>query len=312
MQEFESKLKTSFQNLWRYETFYPDVFLESEKLYIETKFSPLEKVSFAGREIYLKREDKNKTGSLKTRGLAYELSVALKQNYDKFVLSTSGNAGITAAKYLQKYGGKLVVVTKTSIPDRKIHALIECTDNLLIADNPPHIANYIDKKFGYKNLRPSRDDKSIPGYYSLGFEIYEQLGSSPDQIFIYSSSGSSFIGIYESFRILKNHGEINKLPAMYAVRWDRIRTFRDKEVLQICEETGGAIVYITKEEFDEVEFATSYEGRATLKGVEKEAQDGKVVAVLTGRKYDEIEEKNVDLKYIKSLSDVDDYMKSLN
>jgi len=311
MQEFLSKINLDFENLWRYASFYPDNFSKKEMLYLDNKFTVLEKnKNIKNVNLFLKREDRSITNSLKNRGVSYQLSCAKKEGFDKFVLSTSGNAGITACQFLEKHGGEIIVVTSKNIPKRKIIKLKELCKNLILSNNPPHTANYISKKYYYKNIRPSRDKNSIPGYYSLGFEIFEQLNSVPNNIFTYVTSGSSFIGIYKSFQILKDLKCITKIPALYAVRKIGIKTYRDKEVQEICDKTGGQIIGISTEEHDSEIFKTSFEGRSTLQAVRKTKPMGLTVAILTGSKYPR-KEANLDkIHQVSTIEEIDNYFKN--
>jgi len=309
MQSFEENIISCFTNLWRYAGFYPEGFALEKQLYIDKKFTKLEKSKHIKNiDLYLKREDQSLTGSLKSRGLAYQLSIAKKENYKKFVISTSGNAGITTNEFLKKYGGELIVITSDSIPDYKIQTLKENCKNLIIADNPPHIANYISKKYGYKNLRPSRDANSIPGYYSLGFEIYEQLKKAPDHIFTYSTSGSSFIGIFSAFKILKEMKCIKKIPALHAVHKKGIKTYRKDQIDKICKLSSGNIIEIQTKEHDSEIFNTSFEGRCTLQAIRKIKPKGLVVGIITGQKFPLSKHKQNNFYKVNNIKDVDKFM----
>lgn len=309
MQEFIQKIDQTTENIWRYESFLEESFEPSEKLFLQETFTPFEKSNYLENvDLFLKREDKSITGSLKCRGLAYQLSVAMRKGESKFVISTTGNAGITLQKFLEKYSGEVIVITAKNIHSKKINVLKKVCPNLLFAKNPPHIANFISNKYGYKNFRPSKDDTSIPGYLSLGFEIFEQVkGKLPANIFTYVTSGSSFIGLYQSFLKLKELNLISALPRMYAVRADHVTTYRDNEVKKITEETSGEIITVSQKEYDNERFDTSYEGRSTIFAVRKLMPKGSVLAILTGEKYTE-EETNQEIPEIITLSDVERYM----
>jgi len=307
MQDLFKNLDKSKYNVWRYNYYYPQQLDVKDQLTIDNDFSPLETYN----DFYIKREDKNKSGSLKSRGISYQLAIAKKNKIDKFVLSTSGNAGITTSLFLKKYGGNLIVVTSENVPDRKIEKLKNTCSHLLIAKNPTHIANYISKKYSLKNLRPSRDQNSIPGYYSLGFETYEQIQQDIDNIFIYSSSGSSFIGLFESFKILKKLNIISKIPKMFATRRQNVVNFRHKQVLDICHQTGGKEIIVNNTDFDAIDFDTSHEGRSAMFAALKENPTGTTVIYLTGKKYTETFDTSlVSPIIITNLTDVDKYMKS--
>jgi threonine synthase len=310
MQDFLNNTTSNFKNIWRYQEFYPHTFSAEEKLYIDDSFTPIEKSEYIPNiDLYLKREDKSETGSLKSRGVGYQISIAKQSNVKNFVIPTSGNAGITASLYLKKYGGNVIVVTSDSIPEKKFFTLQEKCKYLLISKNPIHTAAYISKKYDFYNLRPSKDDNSIYGYYSIGFEIFEQLNKLPDNIFIYSTSGSSFIGIYESLLILRKYNLIKSIPKMFAVRKEGIRTFRLNEVSEICTKTNGEIIEVTPEQFDSENFETSFEGRSALYAVRTKNPTGTTMAILTGSRYKDSLNFQNKITRIENLDDVDCYMK---
>ena len=74
--------------------------------------------------VYLKREDLNPTGSFKDRSLAYQISAHLQDGEKNFVISSSGNAAISAIGYCRKANCNLHVYISDKIPD----------DNALILD----------------------------------------------------------------------------------------------------------------------------------------------------------------------------------
>lgn len=313
MQEFLKKIDQTTENIWRYEAFFQDSFSTTQKLFLQESFTPLRASNYIPEiDLLLKREDLSLTGSLKCRGIAYQLSMAKKDGSNNFVISTTGNAGITLQAFLNKYGGKAIVITSKNIPSKKINVLKKNCPHLLFAKNPPHIANFISNKYGFKNFRPSRDNTSIPGYLSLGFEIFEQLkGVLPENIFTYVTSGSSFIGLFESFLKLKKLGLINIIPKMYAVRADHVTTYRNQEVEKIVQETNGEMILISPDQYDSETFDTSYEGRSTLFALRKIKPKGLNLAILTGKKYID-EDLNTPVLEIENLEDIINYMKNFN
>ena len=61
--------------------------------------TPLESFVYKGIEVLVKREDANVTGSHKDRGIWPLLDFYRKKKIEKFAISSSGNAGISAAHY---------------------------------------------------------------------------------------------------------------------------------------------------------------------------------------------------------------------
>ncbi|MGI5826816.1 MAG: pyridoxal-phosphate dependent enzyme, partial [Patescibacteria group bacterium] len=70
-------------------------------------------------DLILKREDLNPTGSLKDRGMTFLVSLAGSKGLRDLVLSSSGNAAISAANYCKLAGLNLNVFVSPKITEGK-------------------------------------------------------------------------------------------------------------------------------------------------------------------------------------------------
>jgi threonine synthase len=170
--------------------------------------------------IYLKREDQNPTGSFKDRSIAYQISSYLQSGKKDFVISSSGNAAISAIGYCRKSNCRLHVYISNKIPDDKLirvfeTAYIEEIDFAGIRSREVKKINKLDltlnfsskaksdalkfsRKKGFVYLRGSTDDLAPVGYKTISYELVKQVPNA-DSIFIPCSSGASTIGIYSGF-----------------------------------------------------------------------------------------------------------------
>jgi len=78
--------------------------------------TPLVKID----NLYLKREDLNLTGSAKDRAIVFQIENLKKQGFNQAVISSTGNAAISAAYFCQKANIKLTVFLS---PDVNLHKL---------------------------------------------------------------------------------------------------------------------------------------------------------------------------------------------
>lgn len=214
-------------NLWRYARLYNPYIELSYQLTLEEGWTkeleirPLTK-ALGLNHLWFKREDLNPTGSHKARSLAYQVSKYHQEGKNLLVISSSGNAAISAAAYCRLAGIKLVVFISPLTPRPKIDQLGLLGAMVVSTPKPINMARYAARHFDLVNLRPSVDDASIEGFKSIAFEIYEK-GLDPEAIFVFPTSGSSLIGIGRGFIDLKEkYGQIAKLPQIHAVQSGKI------------------------------------------------------------------------------------------
>ena len=300
-ESFIKLVDTVRKDLWRYAKLLDAVTADGQINCKQADFTPLEKMGDSA--LWLKREDRSITGSHKFRSLQYQLSYLLDAGIEKAVLSSSGNAAISASKLLPKNANlKLFVFLAKKTPVGKLAAL-EFSENFIpiLSDRPLRMAKYAIKHFGLKDLRPSRDSNAIVGFRSLGFEIFEQKPEI-ENIFSFATSFASIRGITEAYQVLKDLGALEKLPKIFAVNatgelagtskcsrqkslsgkkfveWTRVDTSR--QLVDISDEE----ILATKNKYPQLQ--TSSEGIASLAAAEKTKAKGESLVVLTGRNWE--------------------------
>lgn len=167
--------------------------------------------------IYLKREDLNPTGSHKDRGLAFEISAHIQDGKDEFIISSSGNAAISAVNLLKDTDkilhifipsslsiNKLQRLTKAlggKVPDEIIKGKDGIVENIHIhfSKRPLSTAFSFSTTYGYTLLRGSTDKYGYEGFKTIAFELIDS-GKDFDHIFIPASSGTTAKGIFEGYK----------------------------------------------------------------------------------------------------------------
>lgn len=269
---------------------------------------------FAPLDIILKREDQNPTGSLKDRGMAFLVSKAWSQGFESFVLSSSGNAAISAVNYCQKAELKLKIFVSPKIDKNKLLVLRQMQVDMSIDDRPLTMAGRFARKNNFYNLRPSINQFGSEGYQTISYELAEGNQAIND-IFIPVSSGVNLLGIYQGFKKTK------VLPRLHLCQSSAVcplsalfdRDFLPEEVslatalvakhsplrqqvLRAVRESGGTGWIIGNEQIEltdkilrEQKIETSAEGALALAAVEKARKNGwqikRGVCLLTGKKY---------------------------
>jgi threonine synthase len=178
--------------------------------------------------VYLKRDDLHALGSHKGRSVPTIIDRAIAQGMRHFVISSSGNAALAAALYIEKLNqaipqgqGKyqLIIFVGTNIEKEKLVAVQDIADrsfgSITIAKTERPLKALLNADSSSKPLRQSTDDSALIGYETLG----EELTSLPNlgAIFIPTSSGTTAqaLGTYFARQntLSRNEGANRNMPA---------------------------------------------------------------------------------------------------
>lgn len=155
--------------------------------------TPLVKVE----NIYFKREDLNPTGSAKDRAMIFQIENLKKQGFNQAVISSTGNAAISAAHYCQLNQINLTVFLSHKVNQKKLEIIKKNRCQINFSDKP--ISDAI--KFAQKNnvylLRQSTDPSALIGYQEIGKELLNELPKITS-IFIPVGSGTTLLGISQA------------------------------------------------------------------------------------------------------------------
>lgn len=270
--------------------------------------------------IIFKREDENPTGSVKDRGISYQLNWAKKTGIKNLVLSSSGNAAISACFFGQKFGLRLFIFVSPKINKKKLAIIEKYPYPVFITNRPISDSIKFAKKNKFYHFRSSTDLRGTIGYREIAKEILESQGNQGNRkigaVFLPVSSGTILAGIAEGFRKLGSLPQIHAvqtpavcpiagefdhdfLPAKSSLAESLVAryTLRKEKIVQLIKESRGWGWVVSDEEIIKADgwlkkhgVITSFEGAAALAGVwkanEKDWQTKKTVCLLTGKNYD--------------------------
>lgn len=182
---------------------------ELEKLKIDTNF------------VYFKHEEKNPNNSFKDRSMAFWISKYNELGNREFVISSSGNAAVSAVSYCKLINARLKIFVSKEIPKYKYEKILKVSETrksieVSKSSKPKSDAIKYSKRNNCINLRGSEDDFAIEGFKTLGYELYEQ-NKNIDAIFVCCSSGTSTIGISQGINKIFRH-----LPQIHIVQTTKI------------------------------------------------------------------------------------------
>lgn len=264
--------------------------------------------------IYVKCEFENPTGSVKDRSISQQVKTLIQRGIKKMVISSSGNAAISAAHFCSSAGIQLTVFVSPTINTGKLERLQNSGCTIISTKRPISGAVKYAREHGSYNLRQSKDDLALVGYEAIASELFEQL-SLIDAVFIPASSGTTFEGIARGFE------KKGKVPALHVVQTESVHpiaglfdfeftprkksladgivarlTDRAQEIVAYVKKTNGSGWIISDEQMElchkkllENGIKSSYEGAAAMAAIGKAKKKGfhyqNPVCILTGKDY---------------------------
>jgi threonine synthase len=159
-------------------------------------------------DVYLKREDHNFTGSAKDRAISLQVDNLKNLGYKKAVISSTGNAAISASFYCKNNNIELEIFISTKIDQNKLKKISESNNKINLSLKPISDAFKFSKKESAYLLRQSTDPVAQEGYQSIGVELLNQL-PKVSSIFIAAGSGTTLLGISKA---------LNKKVKLFAVQ----------------------------------------------------------------------------------------------
>lgn len=169
-------------------------------------------------ELYFKREDLHKYGSHKGRSIPHMIKTYFKKdNTAHFVISSSGNAALAAARFINQHNKnnpetpiELTIYVGKKINVDKLTAIQAARDahiHIEQVDRPKQQAFLKEKSGEAINLRQSTDDLALEGYAELADELCKIPNLTA--VFIPTSSGTTALALAQIFAKNNTHIQIH-------------------------------------------------------------------------------------------------------
>jgi len=217
-------LKSRQTGVWKYCEFLP--MKSKTKISLGEGGSHLVKCERLGeilgfKNLYVKDETKNPTGSFKDRGMTVAISKAVEFGATTVSIASTGNAGGSASAYAAKAALQCIVFVPTTAPALKVvqigvfgSKIIRTNGSL---DDACDLLEKAIKRFGWHDMTTSL--KTNPwlgdGLKTASYELSEQLNwSTPDWVIVPIGSGSNITAYWQGFQDFQRIGLINNLPRM--------------------------------------------------------------------------------------------------
>lgn len=236
------------------------------------------------RQVYVKEEGLNPTGSFKARGISAAVSRAKELGVRRFTIPTAGNAGSALAAYGARAGIPVDVFMPADTPElfkkevRAYGATLHEVDGLIDAAGAAARAHAAET--GAFDVSTLKEPYRCEGKKTMGYELALHFDWSLPDIIIYpTGGGTGIVGMWKAFDEMESLGWIGpdrprmmsvqaegcapivrafEQGAEHAVPWEHAATYAsgirvpgavgDYLILRAIRESGGAAVAVPEGE----------------------------------------------------------------
>jgi threonine synthase len=176
------------------------------------------------RQVWIKEEGLNPTGSFKARGLSAAVSKAKELGARKLAIPSAGNAASALAAYGARAGIATFIFMPADTPDAmknecKVYgAHVELVDGLI--SDAGRIVRERGPAEGWFDVSTLREPYRAEGKKTMGLELALQLGwTLPDVIVYPTGGGTGIVGMWKAFDELEALGWIgSQRPRIVSVQ----------------------------------------------------------------------------------------------
>ncbi len=173
------------------------------------------------RQVWLKLESLNPSGSYKDRGSAVLLSQLAARGVKAAVEDSSGNAGASFAAYAARAGVQARVYVPESASGPKRNQIEAYGAELVCVPGPRSAAAeaVLDEvRSGATYASHAYLPFGLPGIATIAYEVWEQLGGVPGTVIAPAGHGGLLLGLVRGFSALHEARLIEKLPSFIGVQ----------------------------------------------------------------------------------------------
>ena len=174
------------------------------------------------RQIYLKFEGGNPTGTQKDRIAFAQALDALRRGYEEIAVASCGNYGAAIALAASLAGLKCLIYIPSNYHTSRIKEMTNFGAQIVRVpgdyEEAVRICQRDAEKEEYYDANPggSNTNLQLKAYGEIAYEIYDELRDAPLVVAVPVSNGSTLAGIYRGFVSLYNRGKTSRIPQFIA------------------------------------------------------------------------------------------------
>ncbi|MFX0120693.1 MAG: threonine synthase [Promethearchaeota archaeon] len=215
-------------NIWRLHEIMP-VINHKFRLTLGEGWTPLVHLKNSGekyglKNLFLKDEGQNPTGTFKSRGLCAAVSKGIELGIQNFAIPTAGNAGAALSAYTSYIRVKSHIFMPEDTPQLIQNLVVALGGNLeivsgLITDVAARCTLAVNQN-NWFDVSTLKEPYRVEGKKTMAFEVVEQLDwNIPDVIVYPTGGGTGIVGMWKAFDELEAIGLIGSdRPRMVTVQ----------------------------------------------------------------------------------------------
>jgi threonine synthase len=175
------------------------------------------------REVFIKDDGRNPTGSLKDRASAVGVMKALEARQKVVSCASTGNAASSLAGFAAVAGLSSVIFVPEEAPSAKIAQLLVYGAEVVLVrggyEKAFDLATQAIDTWGWYNRNCAINPYLVEGKKTCAMEVAEQLGwDLPDVVFVSVGDGCIVSGLYKGFFDLLRLGITDRIPRIVGVQ----------------------------------------------------------------------------------------------
>ncbi len=170
------------------------------------------------RQIYLKFEGGNPSGTQKDRIAFAQVADALRRGYDAITVATCGNYGVAVSMAAWLAGLRCTLFVPDRYTGRRVEEMVAYgaeirrvsagyEETVLASRAWAEEAGVYDGNPGGENV-----PIQLHAYGQIAYEIYDELRDAPAIVAVPVSNGSTLAGIHRGFQSLYRRGKTSRMP----------------------------------------------------------------------------------------------------
>ena len=177
---------------------------------------------FGFRQLYLKFEGGNPTGTQKDRIAFMQAVDAMRRGFDTITIASCGNYGVAMAMAASMAGIRCLVFIPNGYQTRRINEMRKLGAEIerVVGDYEAAVglSSQRAEESEYYDANPggSNTTLQLSAYGEIAREIYDELRDAPKVVAVPVSNGTTLAGIHKGFLSLYRRGKTSKIPCFVA------------------------------------------------------------------------------------------------
>jgi len=174
------------------------------------------------RQIYLKFEGGNPTGTQKDRIAFSQVLDALRRGFDSITMATCGNYGVAMALAASLAGLRCIVYIPENYHTKRAKEILDTGAEIIRIpgdyENAVLLSRQLAESEEIYDANPGGANTALQlkAYGEIAYEIYDELRDAPAFVAVPVSNGTTLAGVYKGFLSLYRRGKTSRIPRMIA------------------------------------------------------------------------------------------------